>query len=483
MGHIKKKSRCRWNGCSASLGTKTSLLHHMSQRHWIPVADDLLETAEYCFECAEYFFRAVDWEDHCNSHLSNLDLFCGFITRRNIFLYARRCPFCLGNRQLTAAMRCRDFTDSKPLFDHLDGHLNDPSLAWPLLCPHPQCGEAISSAEGCLEHFHTVHHLARYHRSNATSSDGAYSNEDEGLASDDGGFEYGEASIDGDAWELSLIDEEPALICDRRKEASPSAVLVRTGSEQLPGLDPQNTEIDLTVEGTECVDPELLRWDEESMDTTPASVFRPTAPIMSPAPLPGPLSSPSGASNHLTTATCLVQGRLESLASTEYPQAPRTAPTKVLAKEEIVDEPQCQSYGKNGRPKQGVSCGICGQPFRTSRDMASHMIKEHDRSPYTCQLPAITDSDKICGRKFRDNTRLRDHLVSHSSNARLRCKHEGCPHSFLAPANLTRHVLEAHRSDVYQCTTKRKQRQCRFKTNIRAKFDKHMRKCHRGSSD
>jgi len=145
MHHVWKKTRCAYDGCQESLITKPRLLEHLSHPHGVPVQDELLKTAEYCFECAAYFTRASDWEAHYAEHLLDLDLFCGFVARRNVFLYARRCPFCLGDKALTAAARCRDFVNNRDYFKHLSTHMGDAAIGWPLRCPHPLCTEDLAS--------------------------------------------------------------------------------------------------------------------------------------------------------------------------------------------------------------------------------------------------------------------------------------------------------------------------------------------------
>jgi hypothetical protein len=154
-------SVCRWNHCGSKTLTKTKLLDHLTSRHGIPLRHDSMKQAGFCHECSEFFIHEDVWEEHCASHLSDPDLFCGQIVCRGIIIVARKCVFCLSDANLTAAERYHGFTHAPSFFRHLQTHLQS-IFEWPTRCPHPKCSAAIASEVAFWAHLRAVHGIAKY---------------------------------------------------------------------------------------------------------------------------------------------------------------------------------------------------------------------------------------------------------------------------------------------------------------------------------
>jgi hypothetical protein len=154
-------SVCRWNHCGSKTLTKTKLLDHLTSRHGIPLRHESMMQAGFCHECSEFFIYEDVWEEHCASHLSDPDLFCGQIVCRGIIIFARKCVFCLGDANLTATERYHGFTHAPSFFRHLQTHLQS-IFEWPTRCPHPKCSAAIASEVAFWAHLRAVHGIAKY---------------------------------------------------------------------------------------------------------------------------------------------------------------------------------------------------------------------------------------------------------------------------------------------------------------------------------
>ena len=154
-------SVCRWNHCGSKTLTKTKLLDHLTSTHNIPLRHDSMKQAGFCHECSEFFIHEDVWEEHCASHVSDPDLFCGQIVCRGIVVFARKCIFCLADANLTAAERYHGFTHAPSFFRHLQAHLQS-IFEWPTRCPHPKCSATIASEVAFWDHLRAVHGIARY---------------------------------------------------------------------------------------------------------------------------------------------------------------------------------------------------------------------------------------------------------------------------------------------------------------------------------
>jgi len=232
------------------------------------------------------------------------------------------------------------------------------------------------------------------------------------------------------------------------------------------------------------INPELREWDRSHMSARRESSTEETAPDATP-PLvsrdsPMPLSEDAtvpathleemynGTHDELEPADVRTQGVLRCESPWEGPSANTAAPAQHL---------QYNSPGKKVGPRKGTSCPICDEAFGVTRKMVLHMMKQHGVSPHTCRLPAMADPELICSKMFRERAKLRDHMETHRSDIRFGCKYEHCPHSCLTEASLAEH-LEAHRDYKYLCTINRKHRVCRYQTNVKQRYDAHIRRCH-----
>lgn len=154
-------SLCRWDNCGTKTLTKTKLLEHLTAIHGMPLRHDSMKQAKFCHECSEYFVHGDVWEDHCASHVSDPDLFCGQIVCRGIIIFARKCMFCLADTNLTASERYYGFTHAPNFFRHLQMHLKS-LFKWPVSCPHPKCRTEINSEPAFWNHSRAVHGIAKY---------------------------------------------------------------------------------------------------------------------------------------------------------------------------------------------------------------------------------------------------------------------------------------------------------------------------------
>lgn len=64
---------------------------------------------------------------------------------RNTLVTPGICPFCVGQKQLPAATRYHQHSESWRLWRHVDRHLRD--THWPGPCPHPLCKLVLKDAE------------------------------------------------------------------------------------------------------------------------------------------------------------------------------------------------------------------------------------------------------------------------------------------------------------------------------------------------
>ena len=121
----------------------------------------------------------------------------------------------------------------------------------------------------------------------------------------------------------------------------------------------------------------------------------------------------------------------------------------------------------------------CEYGARLSRDMANHMIKVHQDSPYKCLLPDFHDPIKTCGKLCRDNDRLRRHQETHDSAARLACGVGDCKHVFVKMEVLLRHRQQTHEGlKLFACHHLRNSRRCRSAFDANHKLTRHIKKYH-----
>ena len=154
-------SVCRWNHCGSKTLTKTKLLDHLTSRHGIPLRHDSMKQAGFCHECSEFFIHEDVWEEHCASHLSDPDLFCSQIVCCSIIIFTRKCVFCLGNANLTAAERYHGFTHALSFFCYLQTHLQS-IFEWLTRYPHLRCSAAVALEVEFWAHLRAVHSIAKY---------------------------------------------------------------------------------------------------------------------------------------------------------------------------------------------------------------------------------------------------------------------------------------------------------------------------------
>jgi hypothetical protein len=162
--HFKASRRgviCKWASCEVQAKTKAGLLRHLNDAHALPLSTGNMEMAQFCHECSEFFIDENVWEDHCNTHLQKIDMFCGQVVNKGVILFHRKCIFCLGDDVLSAARRYQGYTIPTTFFEHLENHLHRVT-GWPLECPHPRCSQESPTQADFWQHLQDAHGITRY---------------------------------------------------------------------------------------------------------------------------------------------------------------------------------------------------------------------------------------------------------------------------------------------------------------------------------
>lgn len=98
----------------------------------------------FCLKHPEigWFECEFEWEDHCKTHLQSFSKSCNLSRRYHTMIRALQCPFCLGNTELSATDRTRQFIQRGDFNCHMDlSHFKHISkTAECISCPHPVCG-------------------------------------------------------------------------------------------------------------------------------------------------------------------------------------------------------------------------------------------------------------------------------------------------------------------------------------------------------
>jgi hypothetical protein len=162
--HFKASRRgviCKWASCEVQAKTKAGLLQHLNDAHGVPLSTGNMAMAQFCHECSEFFIDENVWEDHCNTHLQDIDTFCGQVVNKGVILFHRKCIFCLGDGVLSAARRYQGYTIPTTFFEHLENHIHRVT-EWPLECPHPRCSQESPTQADFWQHLQDVHGITRY---------------------------------------------------------------------------------------------------------------------------------------------------------------------------------------------------------------------------------------------------------------------------------------------------------------------------------
>lgn len=456
--HFRVRRRttiCRWASCGVSAGKKTGLLHHLSDAHGIPFVTEIMGVAQFCHECSEVFTDESVWEDHCSTHLLNIDIFCGQVVNKGVVLFARKCVFCLGNTVLCAAQRYRGYTNSTKFFEHLGNHI-DQTVEWPFRCPHPNCTYDAVTPVDFWQHLQDTHGISRY------------------------GTNFGEVStalpITEQRSEVKPRNLEPVQVesaqtrspitlgqdnsvCDNRLEILPEAhppqsppdiestlpehlASPKTIAESPNGLcEPSSSE----QNSSQVTRPNIMRMsDPEYTAIDPSLPFafcHPEQVEQSAPPCDYRAMLDEPVSGNQCNATAMVE--LEDKQASPLRRQPSVAPILPDTPQSQPLEPMLDTSRQSWQPlamapTSGRPCPApgCNEVFRLMRELTHHTIEAHNQSPYTCET---------CGKLFRDGSRLREHGLSHHGPLkRLTCNIDGCRVDFGRSDTLRRHQRKQH---------------------------------------
>lgn len=153
---LNKANQCLWNRCGHIADTPYDLALHVSAEHNVPNERTLPTRMHFCYEHAQFFAADGAWIEHCRSHLSHLNDFCGLIRRRGLVVVAAHCPLCLGDLTADACVRWAQFHDVFTLHKHIKRHLA--ALASPPdICPYPDCETKLGTEVMFWQHANEVH--------------------------------------------------------------------------------------------------------------------------------------------------------------------------------------------------------------------------------------------------------------------------------------------------------------------------------------
>ena len=80
---------------------------------------------EFCFQCDEWIIAAIEWFEHCQRDLNDLDIFliqCNSFIFRQTFVIVEQCLFCLFNLKLSLTKHFHQFLIKQNWKKHLQKH-------------------------------------------------------------------------------------------------------------------------------------------------------------------------------------------------------------------------------------------------------------------------------------------------------------------------------------------------------------------------
>ncbi|XP_048373055.1 zinc finger protein 579 [Sphaerodactylus townsendi] len=110
------------------------------------------------------------------------------------------------------------------------------------------------------------------------------------------------------------------------------------------------------------------------------------------------------------------------------------------AQEEEAASPTFASSPTGPSPKKAYGCSVCGKPFKSKYDLATHFLIHTGALPFQCSR---------CGKRFRRLSHLKQHHVTHTAARPFQCVM--CQKEFKRLADLARH-RQVHEGDKpHQC--------------------------------
>jgi hypothetical protein len=154
--HLKTNQahQCLWNACYQGFKSFQELATHVSQEHQVPNEWTSHSSMHYCYEHDVWCHSNLMWDAHLHyQHLPRLNDFCGLIKECGVVVVAAHCLLCLGETQPLSVQ----FTQYHDIFDlhkHMTDHL---ARGIPESCPHPKCGDPLTSELDFWNHATSVH--------------------------------------------------------------------------------------------------------------------------------------------------------------------------------------------------------------------------------------------------------------------------------------------------------------------------------------
>jgi hypothetical protein len=149
--------QCLWKGCKQIFENTSQLAHHVSETHHVPNERTLPTRMHYCYEHDLWCASDEIWAQHIRlSHFPKLNDYCGLIRCGGVVVIAAHCLICLGDKDVSIAVRFTQFSDANMLHQHMKAHLAQ--LQGPVTnCPHPRCNDLLDSENAFWEHAISVH--------------------------------------------------------------------------------------------------------------------------------------------------------------------------------------------------------------------------------------------------------------------------------------------------------------------------------------
>ncbi|KAK0303700.1 hypothetical protein LTR82_017448 [Friedmanniomyces endolithicus] len=333
-------------------------------------------------------------------------------------MVAHLCLFCVGNDTLSASQRLAQFPRRQQYLIHTAAHIKR-SPAWPRICPHPLCQEAIDKPQGFWEHAYKAAYIGA---DRATEADPALAGSDDSAdegSRDDQPVDPADGDSDPSSARLSSCLESDKDLCGDLKVAS-----------NVPMAD-------------ECIESPL----SDNGPSSEASWLDRLLAAAHPADIvaPGPLAKQMNLTTSLE-ATQLEQESTETgTAFATHSETPETsavmAPTKVVAsapssRSDFADRPL-----ESTRRYQTIP-GVC------EVELTSAITLQQD-APTTVEPPARTiHSCPECQRVCKSAHYLRVHRQTHQPHV---CKADGCDAHCSSAKDLVRHMAKRHGISAWTC--------------------------------
>ncbi|EEP78591.1 predicted protein [Uncinocarpus reesii 1704] len=118
--------------------------------------------AGVCFICFEWFTSAVEFEQHCQHHLSHpetIPMDHGYLEVSGMLAWPAYCPRCLGDTGLPCSRRLKAFTNQQSFQRHMEKHYTELHGLKSIQCGSPHCDSVYSSVQELQCHYDDTHSI------------------------------------------------------------------------------------------------------------------------------------------------------------------------------------------------------------------------------------------------------------------------------------------------------------------------------------